>query len=191
MITMGERFWAKVNKDGPVPQHCPERGPCWTWTASCYPNGYGQFSVKAGMIVPAHRVAWMLSNGSMPDGLLVCHHCDNHVCVNPAHLFLCTHEDNMQDMVAKGRQVKMERHWAHLHPEKRATGERHGSRTHPESVPRGEQHRWAKMDRQKVRTIRERYAAGGVTQYALAAEYGVDQNTIWKIVNGETWKEAR
>ncbi|MBP8293825.1 MAG: HNH endonuclease, partial [Caldilineaceae bacterium] len=72
----------------------------------CSPRGYGQFGWK-GKIYTAHRVAWELVNGSIPDGALCCHRCDNRKCCNPAHIFLGTHADNMRDMVNKGRHVSV------------------------------------------------------------------------------------
>lgn len=94
--TVSQRFWSKVAKTD----------SCWLWKAGVN-KGYGQFAFSIHKHVPwmrqAHRVAWELSNGSIPAGLSVLHRCDVPLCVNPAHLFLGTHTDNMRDMVAKGR----------------------------------------------------------------------------------------
>src|SRR5687768_7875966 len=80
---------------------------CWAWTGVMGTNGYGLFWVRRGFkqysSVGAHRVAWRLANGPVPDGLWVLHRCDNPRCVRPDHLFLGTHSDNMRDMWSKNR----------------------------------------------------------------------------------------
>jgi hypothetical protein len=78
---------------------------CWLWTSQRTPEGYGQFHFGRRGTPPwyAHRLAWELSNGPIPDGLSVLHHCDTPSCVNPQHLFLGTQTDNMQDASRKGR----------------------------------------------------------------------------------------
>ena len=98
-----ERFWAKVDRSGPGPEHRPELGPCWQWTASRTRAGYGKFSIRRGCFEESHRVSWRLHSGPIPDGLWVLHHCDNPPCVRPSHLFLGTNADNVADMLAKGR----------------------------------------------------------------------------------------
>lgn len=101
------RFWAKVNKDGPVIRE--ELGPCWIWTASTT-HGYGMFNVGQQTIVAAPRVSWIIHNGVPPKGILICHKCDNRPCCRPDHLFLGTHKDNLSDMAAKGRSTRGMKH---------------------------------------------------------------------------------
>jgi hypothetical protein len=96
-----ERFWAKVDLNGPIPAHMPHLGPCAVWTASHDGRGYGQFVLRGHRKVQAHRWIWEQVNGSIPPGLEVCHRCDNPPCVR--HLFLGTHKQNMEDAAAKGR----------------------------------------------------------------------------------------
>lgn len=90
--TPSDRFWRRVKRaDG-----------CWLWIGARHPKGHGYASLD-GRVQYAHRVAWQLTYGSIPDGREVCHRCDNPPCCNPAHLFIGTHADNMRDMAHKGR----------------------------------------------------------------------------------------
>lgn len=75
---------------------------CWHFTGYINKAGYGQIKI-INNVIHAHRASWILHNGHVPSGLLVCHKCDNPKCVNPDHLFLGTHKDNAIDMVIKGR----------------------------------------------------------------------------------------
>ena len=96
-----KRFWRMVDIRSP--------GECWNWLAGKHARGYGRFRRGGGQRDMAHRIAWELTNGPIPDGLWVLHHCDNRACCNPAHLFLGTHRMNTLDMVSKDRQAKGER----------------------------------------------------------------------------------
>lgn len=147
-----ERFWSKVDKSGGV-------DACWNWTTGTRKNGYGIFSFNNGS-VPASRMAWQLGYGEIPDGLQVCHKCDNRACCNPAHLFLGTIQENIKDMMQKGR--KASKH--------------------------GEQNGRHKLTAKQVQEIRDRYEAGGVTQIQLSREMGVSPSQINVIVHYKRWK---
>lgn len=87
------RFWAKVDRSGPVPDSKPEIGGCWLWVASCQPSGYGQ--IRRGKTTAlAHRVAYELLVGPIGDGLDLDHLCRVRSCVNPAHLEPVTRREN-------------------------------------------------------------------------------------------------
>jgi hypothetical protein len=144
---LAERFWPRVARSP---------GGCWLWQGTVAPNGYGQISVDDHHVY-AHRVAYELAKGSIPAGVYVCHTCDVRACVNPDHLFLGTHRENMTDASRKDRI---------------AHGERSGSR---------------KLTASQVQEIRERYATGTILQRELAGEYGVAKQTIGAIVRGRTW----
>lgn len=89
------RFWAKVNKNGPVPVRRPELGPCWIWTGSINirRGGYGQFRLH-GRVRKAHQVSYELGVGPLPEGTEPDHLCKVHDCVNWHHLEAVTHREN-------------------------------------------------------------------------------------------------
>jgi hypothetical protein len=139
---------------------CPEPfSGCWLWTAGCASRGYGYFKA-AGIMQYAHRVAWQLYRGLVPDGLLVLHSCDTTLCVNPAHLFLGTHGDNTRDAFSKGRQR------APVNPD-----------------PRGEKNGRAKLSASDVIGIRKSTDSCRKT----AAKYPVGFGTIARIRSGQKW----
>lgn len=92
-----ELLWRQVERG--------DEGECWEWQGSTNEHGYGRVKVggRPGPVQLAHRVAWELINGAIPDGLCILHACDNPPCCNPSHLFLGTKADNTADMIAKGR----------------------------------------------------------------------------------------
>ena len=153
-FTLEQRFWNKVNQEGPIHPVLGTR--CWIWTAGHFVSGYGAFNVAKTPIY-AHRLCWTLTRDAIPSGLEVLHHCDNPPCVNPDHLFLGTHADNMADMASKER-----KQW-------------------------GEAHYKAKFTETTVKEVRKLYAQGGITQRAIAARYGVCQQAISRIIVRKTW----
>lgn len=172
--------------DPPTPQeealfwsHVEKSETCWLWMANRN-RGYGRAKLRRRSIF-AHRVAWVIAHGPIPDGLCVLHHCDNPPCVRPDHLWLGTDLDNQRDRWAKGRGITPEQFAAIRHPR----GDDHPRRKHPELWP-ARSH--SKLTENQVRSIRAEYAAGGVTQQALADRYGVYQTLISQIILRQTWR---
>jgi len=159
MKTLEERFWAKVDKAGD--------DDCWNWTAFLNWGGYGAILVS-GKQKKAHRVSYELHNGTIPKGdgyhgICVLHRCDNRSCVNPKHLFLGTHTDNIRDMHQKGRNV--------------------------ESDKVGEKNTAAKLTEDQARLIK-RYSKlpkGRFTLKTVASLFGVCQSTVFAIKSNTNW----
>lgn len=152
-----KRFWDKVDKSG----------DCWEWTGAKFQdNGYGQFWFN-GTTVRVHRFSWMIANGTIPDGLCICHTCDNPLCVNPDHLWLGTNKENTHDMMAKGR-------WKNGGMDGGAKGERNSH---------------SKIIEEDVRRIRESFLFGA-TQNDLISIYPINQQSISNIINHKTWRDV-
>ncbi len=167
IVPLADRFWSRIEKtDG-----------CWNWNGSTVHNGYGQISRggRGGKHVRAHRLAWELANGPIPDGMLVCHSCDNRRCCNPAHMFIGTPADNTRDMKMKGRGVDPPRN----------DPNRNAFRVNP---PRGEKNYNAKLTVAEVSEIRDIYARGGSSYGALSVLFGVAKGTICSVIKGRTWR---
>lgn len=159
-MSLADRLWSGVDKT------CSPHG-CWLWVAKSHIEGYGTFKYR-GKTVRVHRIAWQIEHGPVPSDMMVLHSCESFYargdityrrCVR--HLYLGNKFDNARDMVSSGR-------WQHGHVS-------------------GEQHYNAKLTYQQVLEIREKYAAGGMTQRVLGDEYGVHSVTIWAIVHGTAW----
>lgn len=136
-----------------------DEGGCHVWFAQKLRNGYGIVWYQ-GRKHTAHRVSWMISNGQIPEGLEVAHSCDVRACVNPEHLWLASHAENMADMKAKHRQP---------------TGERNGT---------------AKLTAASVSEVRRKYSLGGVTHMELATSLGVTSSAIQLVVSRKAWRHV-
>lgn len=158
-VEIRNRFWSKVK----LPDVIGGPDCCWEWTATTRDGRYGTFSITHTKFVMAHRFAYELCIGPIPNKMIVCHSCDNTFCCNPAHLWIGTNAENSADMIAKGRQAKGAKQGRHIHPELN------------------------KLTADMVVEIRNRYANGGITQGQLAKEYGVGRDQISRIVNRNRW----
>lgn len=99
------KFWMHVEIDKNTPMLRTAKkwlGHCWQWKHSFFLNGYGRFFLHQKAF-KSHRIAYMICYGDIPQGMYVCHKCDNPKCVNPLHLFLGTAKANVDDMIAKER----------------------------------------------------------------------------------------
>jgi len=150
MTGIAVRFWGKVVKsDG-----------CWLWVGVKNTSGYGIISLgrRDEGKVSAHRLSWELHYGPIPHGRHVLHRCDTPSCVNPGHLFIGTHQDNMKDMESKGRRGK--------------TGPIKGA--------------GAKSDLSKEQVVALKADYEIMSQQQLAAKYGIGQSTVSRILRGES-----
>ncbi len=149
-----ERFWRQVNK----------AGECWEWTSGLN-RGYGLITIqgpaKTGKSIrqTAHRYSWELHFGPIPEGMLVCHKCDNRKCVRPDHLFIGTYADNGADMVAKGRSDKR----------------------------KGEKNPMAKLTPELVKEIRSAFTDETGQAGRLAKRFGISRTAILDVVNRKRW----
>lgn len=166
------RFWSKVDKNGPTPAHCSERGPCWLWIGG-NAQGYGRFRLgrKTDGMIQAHR--WSLEQElgrRIPEDKMVCHHCDNPRCVNPGHLYEGTGLDNERDKRERGRHSRQG--------------------IPPEKLRRGEANNKAKITEANVRFIRSREWIGTFTQSELARELGVTPTIVSRVLSNKIWRHV-
>lgn len=156
MLTVdAERFWALVRRGAP--------DVCWEWTGKKIKGGYGDFVVQLGdgrqKHIIAHRWAWSEEHGEIAIGMLVLHRCDNPPCVNPAHLFLGTQQDNMDDQAAKGRR--------------------------PDQT--GGLNKHARLSEADVLEIRRLVNEAGLTRTEVASRFGIDRRHASDIATGLAW----
>lgn len=148
-----ERFWKKVDKRGP--------GDCWEWQGGSKVEGYGGLADDTGRVVLTHRFSYEIHFGAIPEGLMVCHRCDNPSCCNPNHLFLGTALDNTTDMVAKGRA----------------------------RAPKGIDNGKAKLNDGQVIEIRQRHEEGESLS-SIAEIFGVTDVNVGSIIRRKTWSHV-
>lgn len=146
------RFWDSVIIKSP--------DECWEWRSKAG-TGKRAYTSHNGKAWSASRLSWYLTNGEIPEGMCVCHKCDNPPCVNPSHLFLGTHQENVDDRERKGRNKLP------------------GSK--------GEEHGLHKLTRDEVYAIRNLYSSSPHTYRSLARMFGVSFGEIRKIVKRQTW----
>lgn len=160
-----ERFWEKVIRgEG-----------CWEWTGHRSRTGYGMIGLpRSRRVERVHRVSWSLTNGPIPIGRQVLHHCDNRACVRPDHLFLGTQADNIADMDHKGRRRTLS---GADHPARRL-----GART-------GERNGRAKLEEGDIRHIRELRGLG-LYYREIASAYAVSVPTIQHVISGKNWSHV-
>jgi hypothetical protein len=151
------RFWPKVNKSGPILRI--ELGPCWIWIAHRKTNGYGTIGIGE-RTYHAHRVAWLLENGSWPTPMAL-HKCDGGEigCVRIDHLFEGDDYDNARDKVSKGRQF------------------------------RGETSPLAKLTERDVLAIRAAVSAR-TPRRAIAQQFAISESTVCDIIKGRSWRHV-
>lgn len=151
-----DRFWPKVERTN----------ACWLWRGHRYRNGYGGFLFE-DRDQKAHRVAWVLAYGPIPESALVLHRCDRRECVRPDHLFLGSAAENTLDMMTKGRN--------------RNPG--------PKKPARGRALPQARLTEDAVRTIRKMRIKGHLMK-DIGTRFGVHIMTISDILREKTWRHV-
>ena len=138
-------------------------GGCWLWNRSITQFGYGNLSLNKKNI-KAHRLSWEVYHGEIPKGKLVCHKCDVRSCVNPEHLFIGTHKDNMDDCAKKGR------NYLQKNPYKTNLRKLNADQIH------------------EIKLLYKRESYSKSNALELGNKFGVNKSTIIRIANGRHWK---
>ncbi len=143
-------FWKRIN--------IKSKDDCWEWQGCTNTHGYGICSINY-IKQYVHRIAYELTHGEIPNGLCILHTCDNPSCCNPAHLFLGTQQDNINDKTNKGRQARGERNGRH------------------------------KLTEEEVKEIRRLYSTGKYFQKELGNMFGVSFPQVSHIINNKQWRK--
>ena len=144
-----EKFWNNVKKTD----------SCWNWIGANKQYRYGRISINKKSYT-THRISWILHYGKIPKGLFVLHKCDNHLCVNPKHLFVGTQKDNMQDKILKGRSRNQN----------------------------GENNNMSKLTGKIVLEIRRLYNDKNIPRKEISKMFNISTSNIDYIVTNKTWK---
>lgn len=153
-----DKFFEKV-------QRPPNDDHCFIWVGTKTTDGYGQMyfrdmKMNRDRSLYAHRVSYMLHKGEIPPGKVIRHLCNNRLCVNPKHLLVGTHQDNVRDRCKSGRSA------------------------------RGEGNGRSRLSVYEILSIRNLYSSGTFTYKSLSKLFGVDASTIGLIVRGDRWKHV-
>lgn len=174
LLELAEKVAKAEGPDARILARLDRTGNCWLWTGALDARGRGRVW-RNGSLRLHHRAVWEILVGPIPEGALLCHHCDNPQCANPAHLYIGDSKTNAGDMWQRGR------HWTQKEPERAASvGSRLGSRN---EWAKGASNPKAKLTQDQVKQI----IASPDGSRELARRYGVDRTTIQRIRRGSLW----
>jgi hypothetical protein len=185
-----ERFWAKVDRRGP--------DECWPWLAYLNENGYGIFNGPGtrGGVFKAHRFAYELTIGPIPNDRTIDHECRNRRCCNPSHLRIATAKENAENgfyalktHCIRGHALTEENLYPTARWRRCKECARIRARGRDAVLPR-ESRAHVKLSESAVKIIRAEYRTGTVTQKALGLRFGVSRSAILGVLRGENWKDV-